>query len=398
MKSYYIYLATFFILAIPVRAQWIDDAATDAAIQRGIKATYNIEFDAAEKEFNSVIKSHPDHPAGHFLSAMVDWWRIMIDQKNTSKDDAFIARLDKVIDLCDARLDKNEKDAAALFFKGGALGFQGRLYAMRKDWVNTASAGKSALPVVNDAEELAPGNADIQLGTGIYNYYASILPKRYPALKPLMIFLPEGNKTKGLKALEKAAEKGKYAKYEAKFFLLQTYYGYENKPMVALEYARSLTAEFPDNPVFQRFLGRCYVAAGRSQAAAPVFADILQRCDEGKTGYNSYIEREAAYYAGFYALRQQQYNHAMKQLVRCDKLSRSLDKEGPSGYMIMANLRIGMVHDALKQRDNALKQYKKVLAMNNYADAHELAKKYKAEAYGNKIGAAGDIQEATLVK
>ena len=48
----------------------------------------------------------------------------------------------------------------------------------------------------------------------------------------------------------------------------------------------------------------------------------------------------------------------------------------------MANLKIGMIFDMQSKRDFAVKQYNKVMAMNNYLDAHDLAKQYLKIPYG----------------
>ena len=369
------------ILPFTAHAQWIEDAGAKATIQRGILATYNLEFKSAEKEFSKIAKQYPDHPAGRFLLGMVDWWRIIIDPDNTSNDDRMLDKLDEVIELCDRRLDKNENDIAALFFKGGSLGFRGRLYAIRKDWVETAGEGKEALPIVMHAQDLAPTNADIHLGTGIYNYYASLLPDRYPVLKPLMLFLPEGDRLKGIAFLESAAKDAEYAKYEAMYFLVQTYYKYENKPSKALSYARKLHKEFPANPVFHRYVARAYMQLGNATMAERYFGEVLELCDAGKLGYTDNMEREASYYLGYFAMQKGKYGQAIKRFVQCDRLSRPMDEGGPSGFMVMANLKLGMAHDALAQREYALKQYNKVLAMNEYDNSHSIAERYKKRPY-----------------
>lgn len=365
-----------------LRAQWINDPAIDALIHDGIRDTYNMRFEAADAAFQKVTKAYPDHPAGPFFIAMVEWWRILIDIENESRDDRFFDMLDEVVELCDERLDKNENDVAGLFFKGGSIGFKGRLLASRKSWVKAATTGKEALPVVMDAADLAPDNADLAFGTGIYDYYAAVLPDRYPVLKPLMVFLPEGNKALGLKELKLAADKGKYANYEAMYFLMQVYYGMENKPSSALTYARKLLGEFPENPVFHRYLGRIYIKLGNWERAAEVFSEIAQRSSSGsgKRGYSGRMLREAQYYLGYNAMQTKNLGDAMKYLVECDKISRKLDDE-PSGFMIMANLRMGQVHDMMEQRSFALKQYEKVLRLPDFNGSHDLAKKYKKSAY-----------------
>ncbi|MDX9759566.1 MAG: tetratricopeptide repeat protein [Bacteroidota bacterium] len=369
------------LLPTALSAQWIEDPAIDALIRDGIRDTYNMRFEAADAAFQKVANAHPDHPAGPFFLAMVEWWRILIDIEDESRDTRFYSMLDKVIDLCDDRLDRNEKDIAGLFFKGGSIGFKGRLLAHRKSWVKAATTGKEALPVVMDAAEVAPDNADLAFGTGIYDYYAAVLPDRYPVLKPLMIFLPEGNRSLGLKELRLAADKGKYANIEAAYFLLQVYYSIENKPSTALTYARKLVGDFPDNPVFHRYLGRTYIKLGNWERAADVFSDIAQRAASGKRGYTKRMQREAQYYLGYNAMQTKNLGDAMRYLVECDKISRTLDDD-PSGFMIMANLRMGQVHDMMVQRSYAVKQYDKVLRMPDYNGSHDLAKKYKRSAYG----------------
>ncbi len=376
----YITLFLLFLTSSVATAQWIEDPAIDALIREGIQNTYNMKFESADAAFKKVAKAYPDHPAGPFFLAMVEWWRILIDINDESRDDHFYEMLDDVIDMCDERLDRNEQDIAGLFFKGGSIGFKGRLLANRKSWVKAATTGKEALPVVMDAAELAPNNADLAFGTGIYDYYAAVLPDRYPVLKPLMMFLPEGNKTLGLKELRHAAEKGRYANYEAMYFLMQVYYSNENKPSSALTYIRKLRAAFPDNPVFHRYLGRIYIKLGNWERAAQVFADIVTAVNAGKRGYSPQMEREAQYYLGYNDMLQNKPSTAMKHLVECDRLSRKVD-EDPSGFMIMANLRMGQLHDMMDQRDYALKQYDKVLRMPDFKGSHDLAEKYKKSAY-----------------
>lgn len=383
MKHVLFPIALVIACALPIRAQWIEDPAVDSLLRTGIRATYNLEFDGAESAFQRVARARPDHPAGRFFLAMIDWWRIMLDPENESRDETFLDKLDRVIDMCETRLDKNERDIVALFFKGGSIGFRGRLFAMRKEWVKAAREGKDALPIVTDAARLAPKNADIDLGTGIYNYYAAILPERYPVLKPVMLFLPSGDRTKGLRELENAAENARYANWEAAYFLVQALASYENKPSQALPYAKRLSEEFPRNPVFQRTLGRQYVRLSNWQEAARVFQQILERSTTGAFGYGKSAEREAHYYIGFDAMVRRDYTAAIRHFVRCDEISRELDTDGPSGFMVMANLRLGMVHDLVKQRPFAVKQYDKVLDMKDYGGAHDQARQFKKQPYTN---------------
>ena len=120
------------------------------------------------------------------------------------------------------------------------MDFRGRLRAFRESWLKAADDGREALPLVTRAGKLDPKKVDVQLGYGIYNYYAAVLPEKYTMLKAVMLFFPSGDKEKGIKQLEYVSRDGQYAKYEAHYFLMGIYYHYENNPSMAQKYAEML--------------------------------------------------------------------------------------------------------------------------------------------------------------
>jgi hypothetical protein len=62
------------------------DSLFEAAVQRGIGHVYNLEFEAADQDFATLVRLRPSHPAGYFFRAMVLWWKIMIDIDPASVD------------------------------------------------------------------------------------------------------------------------------------------------------------------------------------------------------------------------------------------------------------------------------------------------------------------------
>lgn len=353
----------------------------DSIINTGIKQIYSIEFTNAEETFRKLIGDYPELPAGRFFLAMIDWWKILLDLDNESLDDNFFAKLEDVIYQCDEILESNPKNVEALFFKGGAIGFRGRLRAIRESWLKAADDGREALPIVQRASKLDPTNMDVQLGFGIYNYYADVIPNRYPLLKPLMIFFPSGNKDQGLAQLENTAYNGKYAKYEARYFLMTLYYQFENNSYKADEFAKLLTEEFPNNPNFERWQGRIKVRMGESNIYFEIFKSVHQKCLEGKTGYNFTARREAAYYIGFYYRNVNVADSAIAYLNEAIELSKKLDRDEESGFYINAVLFNGMMHDALGKRDEAIEFYEQVLDMREYGNSRTFAKEYLVKPF-----------------
>ncbi|MCX6133538.1 MAG: hypothetical protein NTU47_06970 [Ignavibacteriales bacterium] len=363
------------------KGQWIEDPAIDARVQRGIGHIYSIEFEKADKEFAEVVRLAPEHPAGYFFHAMTEWWRILSNFDDESRDGAFLAMLDKVVEMCEKRLDANENDVTALFFKGGAAGFKGRLRSNRGAWLLAAKDGLVALPSIRRANKLEPANYDVLLGMGMYNYYADVVPSQYPVVKPLMLFLPGGDKKKGLEQLELAATKARYAKVEAMYFLLQTYFSYEKQYVRALELARELHSKYPNNPLFHRMYGRCYVSLGYWAEAFQVFNEVEVRFRKHQVGYDDFDAREAYYYTGRHYFLAGRLDDALKDLYRCDEISVKIDKHVSSGFMSMANLTIGMIFDLQKKRGSALAQYQKVLNMKEYENTYKEARRFMDKPY-----------------
>ena len=140
MRKYF----TFVILLIVILCACVNAqrANFDSLVITGIKQIYNIEFDKADRTFNKLIADYPNHPAGKFFMAMIDWWKILLDTDTEQRDDIFFKRIDNVIEQCDAILDKDPDNVDAMFFKGGAIGFRGRLNSIRENWLSAADDGR----------------------------------------------------------------------------------------------------------------------------------------------------------------------------------------------------------------------------------------------------------------
>lgn len=347
----------------------------DSRVNEGIKQIYNIKFTEAEKTFRSVMADYPEHPAGRFFLAMIDWWKILLDPDNESYDEIFFQKLEDVIYQCDQLLDKNPKDVDALFFKGGSIGFRGRLRAFRESWLKAADDGREALPIVEEAASLDPNNMDVQLGFGIYNYYAEVIPNENPLIKPLMIFFPDGDKEKGIQQLKNTAFNGKFAKYEARYFLMTLYYRYENNATIADDYAKLLLDDFPDNPVFEKWRGRIAVRRGDYFLADSVFRSVLLKADRNYFGYNRPSSlREAAYYVGNNLNNNGQLDSAKIYFDKCITESKKIDKEGEeSGFQVNAILYLARMAETLNKKDEAIKYYEELLNIRDYGNSHSIA-------------------------
>lgn len=363
------------VISCPILAQKL---GYDSLVKAGINQIYSIKFTDAEKTFHILQKEYPKHPAGKFFFAMIDWWKIILSEENEEKDDIFYEKIDETVDFCDEILDNNPNNVDALFFKGGAIGFRGRLQVMRESWFSAANAGRDALPLVEQAYKLDPNNEDVKLGFGIYNYLAAVIPEKYPIVKPVMIFFPEGNRELGLQQLKEAATSGKYSKYEARYILLTFFYYFENDMNSAKIYTQQLVESFPNNPMFERWLGRIAAREKEITLADSIFKDILSKADKNYEGYNTpMIRREANYYLGFNFKNDGDLNTALQYFKKCIEESKKIEEEGEeSGFRINATLYSGTIFQTWGNNNEAKKYYEKVLDMRDFRDSHKNANSY----------------------
>jgi len=346
----------------------------DSLIENGIHQIYSIKFDEAEKTFLILQKEYPNHPAGKFFDAMIIWWKILLELRSEFYDNLMIEKLELSIEQCENILEEDPNNVDALFFKGGALGYRGRLFAVRENWLDAAADGKDALPLVLKAYELDSTNVDVILGFGIYNYYAEVIPQQFPIVKPLMFFFPEGDKKKGIEQLNFVADNGKYAKYEAIYFLMTLNYSFEKNEKASLEYAKRLHNEFPDNPRFESYLGRINVRNNDYPSAKKIFLSIIKKYNLGYTGYTDRIKREAEYYVGVYYKQTDSLALSEKHFINCEQLSKKVDSDEESGFLVNTLLYLGELNDINGKREKALKYYDEVLELKEFQNSYEKAK------------------------
>ena len=190
-----------------------------------------------------------------------------------------------------------------------------------------------------------------------------------------MIFFPDGDKAKGIQQLKNTAFNGKFAKYEARYFLMTLYYRYENNAIAADGFSKMLCDDFPDNPVFEKWRGRIAVKMGDYFLADSVFKDVLAKADKKYFGYSTPNSlREAAYYVGNNYKNKGQLDSAKIYLERCISESKKIDDEGEeSGFQVNAVLFLAQMAETQNKKDDAIRLYEKLLDMNDYGRSHSIA-------------------------
>ncbi|HBL25863.1 MAG TPA: hypothetical protein DD490_03405 [Acidobacteria bacterium] len=364
-------LAAFPAAARP--ASILDDYQFQEQARKGLDYLYNMDFAAADEAFAVIAIRHPDHPVSPFLQALVPWWTIQLEPRDTSEDEAFFAAMERVIDLCDRRLARDPQDLDALFFQAGAHAFRGRLHADRENYLRAARDGQQALKSLRKVAALDPQNEDLYFGLGAFHYMADVVPKKYRLLRVFARLFPKGDRQRGLQELNRALTNGRFVPTEAAWTLVQLHYVFEENFPETLRYAQWLRRRHPDNALFHLYEGRAYERMGRLGDANRVFVEIAGRHESGQTGYTDAVAEQALYVVSRVEMQRRMYPQALAHLESLERLM--AHRPVSTEYRALGRLRRGMALDALGRRPEAVRCYRDVLAMS-HDQARDWAKGY----------------------
>jgi hypothetical protein len=147
--------------------------------------------------------------------------------------------------------------AAALFWLGTALGYRARQADLHGRWWRAASDARGMRKALEQALQLDASCVDCLLGLAVYDYALA----RAGALARLVariIGLGGGDAELALARLRRVSAEGTLARYEAQWLYGNALVRESRRDAARREEARrvvgALAAQFPDNPVFGRFL------------------------------------------------------------------------------------------------------------------------------------------------
>jgi hypothetical protein len=353
---------------------------------------YNMEYESSIQEFTQIQARHPDDPdaMNHLLTAVLfhELYRIGALNAGEYANDSFVntshrpadphtkeqikSLAQKALAAESKRLDKNPKDAAALYARGVTRAqFATYTALIEHAWF---AALRSAIGARNDHEkvlELEPGNLDAKLVVGAHNYVVGSLPWGVKAASTIVGL--GGNKAKGLEYLQQAALGNTEISIDAKIVLV-VFLRRERRFDESLQLLRSLVPQYPHNVLFALEEGNLLRAKGEGQDAEAVYRRVWQ---DGRNGRYSGLHYEVAAVALGDLLRSQK-NYAAAATAY--EQVGTVQKPDPDVAQ-KASLEAGEMYDLLQRRDLALKHYQAVIAMDGDSPSAETAKKRIKEPY-----------------
>lgn len=345
------------------QAAAIDWAQVHTTTMQAIDALYNLHYNEAEQRCNEVITMAPRDPRGHFFKAMLYYRRHNITQEETDYK-KFIAYSERVVKVCEATLENNDKDSKALFYMGGILGYRGLARYFKDDVTGALWDGKKGYNYLEQAIEADPNNTDASMGFGLMNYLTSQAPA---FIKPaLQLAGMSGDRVKGLKQLELAAAKGVYTRTEAMTWL-SGFYADEKNFTRYRKHCSTLLTRHPNN-YWQRlqFSQVLLYSMNKAAEAAEQFRSILRIENPENPQDFGKAAAWAQFGMGVSSLYRNNITDAKKHFESCLGLAIAQQYAGPLHYYI------GLCCELEGNRQTAVQHYTQA---SQQAEAQKLLKK-----------------------
>jgi len=427
--SLVILLLLFIVLPISgqTSSTWLkaeEQTQLEALRRSGLEALYNLEYDKAQKDFKEIAQRFPNHPAGYQLQAAGVWAKTLYESRRLQgslySSESFYSTGDDKVDpkiinefrsltreakrLSEAKLKQDPKNIDALNFLAATEGLKAafeeaverRHYAALKD-------GNDAVNLHREVLKLDPTYIDAQLTIGLYEYVVGSLPLPIKIVAGVTGF--RGSKKRGLSLLEQVAKEGRWSKDDAKT-LLMLLYTREKRFADVIPITRELSEKYPKNYLYRLETADALVALAAQKRKANDPNGAAQAEREAFATFDELVRDRAVRDASSRALDLIHFKYgealsvaglpdrAAKEFLATTKVERA-----EPGLVTMAYLYAGRSFDTAGKRDEALTQYKQVLARPNVYDAHDEAKKGLQKAYKPeqvvRPDAASNLQPST---
>lgn len=209
----------------------------------GYMRFYGGESEAAHEHFKTLHAKDPQNLPVWFGMLFAHRARIELDE-------ALLAPFEKSIDeflaKAEQRHSRSAADTEALFYLAQGYLLRGiQRIEQDKVWGGARDAAKSK----GFAEQYItrhPEHADAYLTLGLYNYYVDIAPNFVKVLR-ILLFLPSGDRAKGMQQLERTAREGSLFAPLAEIALGEIYGSLEGRLADGIRVAERLVQRFPRN-------------------------------------------------------------------------------------------------------------------------------------------------------
>lgn len=371
-----LFLTVSFCLAASRASAFHTAPEVRAGMLKATDLMLNLDADAAEGECQRLLALPEGEVAGRFCLAMVTLTRAEDKDDPAPELDRFLAQAGTAISAAEALERSQPTDAEVKLLLGLAQGSKALVDGGRKNYLSAFQAIREAHRRFEEALQLDPNLIDAYYGLGVYNYALGRLPA---LLRPLVsIALPAGDGTHGLEEIERVGEQGTYLKMTARVALLHLFAGTEQKYTEAVRLGLDLLSRYPGNVDLYFATSNAASELGRTDEALEIARRVARNMTEGRPHFGPDLA------ARYNQLLGKIYMDRGENATALAFFKRAIEAPAPPRYRWVtawAWTRSGMIYDLQGEREEAVRRYRKALAVEGEGIAKDAARRHLDEPY-----------------
>jgi len=369
----------FFTVITEIEAAPVQENQIRLYLKDGIEKAFNLDDTTTSVYMQKALELDPENPTGYAYLAIIHlfFYDMSFEPKDRDRNQKLMLHyVDETIAAGEKRIENNSKEGEAYFAMALAKVVKVHWAIHQKSYFLIVQETSNIWEYLEKAKERDPQNYDIYFLMGFLHYHIDYLSGLTRFISSILI--TTGNRQKGIQELELAAQKGYLLKELAQTELSSDYLNFEKTPAKALPYARELRERFPNNYNFLFALGNILSDLHRFEEAFDVARQIERSIQASippvvpqlQPRYNQLMGR-ILFIKGEYDKAAEYFQKALKDTSPYNARVR-----------VLAFVRMGMIHDARKEREQAEEYYSRALEVEGGEGTAQIeAKKYLDTPY-----------------
>jgi tetratricopeptide (TPR) repeat protein len=241
-----------------------------AATQEGMDLLYQRRYPESLQVFEEAGIDFPDSPLGPVGRSLV-WQAIMFENYDFTHERAYITEYGDAKDrLKRARRGSGEPKAWLDFLEAVHLGVDAMWDIRHESYLPAFDKAWDAIELVKKVERAEPDFVDVQLATGMYDYWRTAITEQVGNLPSF-----GDHRAEGLAKMQRAKKEGLLARGPASLVLTYTYLDQRDYDAAIAE-GKWAREAYPDNLLNELTLGRVYRRARKWEEALASFDRVLE--------------------------------------------------------------------------------------------------------------------------
>jgi len=314
----------------PPPEPWLPEALS--AWMPGLEMIWTGRSDAGFEWILDRHRQRPEDPCGYYFAAQG-----YLNYELGSPDEEERDSLGR--EMLDRGLDLDDGDVASRFCKGAMHGVRAEQRVSKGSYLGAAFDGKKMRRVMLDLLEEQPALVDCQFYLGVYDYYAAVLPKYIKFFRTLL-FLPSGDRERGIAELDEATRRGILERYNA-HWVLSSVYDQEQQPDETRTLLRRFHETYPDDVGATTALAwnLALVEPREPEAGVAVLQESIRRLEAGERSQSAAQRVDLRFALGQIHARSFDYEQAVPELSEALALGRDDERQAlRAGELLISTL------------------------------------------------------------